>query len=518
MKYTAINIGPVVPTISLGRRPRELWTASYMFCYLMECIIEQLNKDDILSPATLTGSEIKEVGLYPDRVFVQGDINPKEVINNAVAKFREGTEDKDGKINLALGIDLDYLNIMHVSIERDNDTNVIKDLNQLLDCLELYNRPATNESTTKVLNLIRRTNNNLLFRHTHDEKKPSPMYLGAIATAKIIGREDCKKACKLLIPEKEDELTSTDEDKFYQEIKNVLGKDFYSYYKYIAIVQADGDNMGKIISNLETENVKKLSRKLLEYGSEASKLIQAYGGMPIYAGGDDLLFLAPVVSANNEYPNIFNLLDAISETYTSIVDKTIPRPILLKEDDKEEQPLHTSVSFGLSISYYKYPLYEAFAAARNLLFQTAKNVEGKNAIAWCLRKHSGSGFTGSLTMQSDAYKQFKALTSEKVDETTISAIAHKLRSNEDILNILQTKEGNPLENRIKAFFLKTMEEPKPQDGNTYIGKVRTLLCTSLNERSEKDKKDINNMSNLLSTLYCMLRSAKFINGEGDNDE
>ncbi len=163
-------------------------------------------------------------------------------------------------------------------------------------------------------------------------------------------------------------------------------------------------------------------------------------------------------------------------------------------------------------------MYEAFAAARNLLFQTAKNVEGKNAIAWCLRKHSGSGFTGSLTMQSDAYKQFKALTSEKVDETTISAIAHKLRSNEDILNILQTKEGNPLENRIKAFFLKTMEEPKPQDGNTYIGKVRTLLCTSLNERSEKDKKDINNMSNLLSTLYCMLRSAKFINGEGDNDE
>ena len=87
MKYTAINIGPVVPTISMGRKPRELWAASFMFSFLMECIIKQLPPDSIISPATLKTDEKLGIGLYPDRVFIKGEFAVNEVVKKALENF-----------------------------------------------------------------------------------------------------------------------------------------------------------------------------------------------------------------------------------------------------------------------------------------------------------------------------------------------------------------------------------------------------------------------------------------------
>ncbi|KAA6314220.1 hypothetical protein EZS27_035130 [termite gut metagenome] len=64
------------------------------------------------------------------------------------------------------------------------------------------------------------------------------------------------------------------------------------------------------------------------------------------------------------------------------------------------------MSYGLSITYYKYPLYEALALARKQLNEEAKNMPDKNAIAWNLRKHSGSSFSGKLGKGNDLYHCF----------------------------------------------------------------------------------------------------------------
>lgn len=223
--------------------------------------------------------------------------------------------------------------------------------------------------------------------------------------------------------------------------------------------------MGKIVSALETNKVKTLSESLLEYGSDVCKLIKQYGGLPIYAGGDDLLFIAPVVSyidPSKPTSTIFDLLANIDKRYTEVdtIIGTLGRPL----------NLHTSISYGLSISYYKYPLYEALKSARELLFDKAKNIDGKNAIAWCLRKHSGSGFTGSFCKDSEIYTIFSALLNTSVDETTVSAVAHKLRDNENLLDIIRDKD----ENRIKAFYKKVMEE-EPLNDASYKGITRRLL-------------------------------------------
>ena len=512
MKYAAINIGPIVGTISMARKPRELWSASYLFSFLMGCIINELGNryKKILSPASIEGVDnlFKKVGLYPDRVFVEDidDDEVKDVVNRAIAEFSGVT-----------GVGENYVNIMYVSTESADGAGVIKKLNYLLDCAELVNRPSDNADRVKVLTLIQEKAKSVLFEHAMGDPKWKIPTLSKIATyslSKSERKEDWAYCIDALVRENEEDKG---EEEFYKRIKSTFKKEYRSYYKYICVVQADGDKMGSIVSSLEKEDVKKLSSSLLAYGSAASRMIENYGGLPIYAGGDDLLFIAPVVSGGN---NIFNLIAEIDTCYRTMVDdvmlddvKTNENKGIVRPTDEHGKGIHTSLSYGLSISYYKYPLYEALNTARELLFGKAKNVTGKNAIAWCLRKHSGSGLTGSFTkssLEGSVYQIFNTLMNYSVDDNLISAISYKLRANDGLLDILRNKE----ENRIEAFYLKIMEENNLGDG-AYIGVTRALLCSLL--RSYKEKKGIE-MKDIISEMYGMLRTAKFINGEGDNNE
>lgn len=499
MKYTAINIGPILDTFTMAKKPRELWNASYMFSYLMECIIDELSGCNIISPAILNWSKpvFYEVGLYPDRIFIEGAVDANKVIDNALTTFKTTT-----------GIGMDYVNVMSVSIDYDQPTGVIKELNRLLDCLELYKRPVTDEGLKNVASLLYGKNKTRLYVHATSKSRFSIPSLAEIATYRLksVNPVDWLNICGML--NHDDTETEAYEDVFYQEIKKQFKAEYKSYYKYICIVQADGDNMGKIVSALDTAKIKSLSNSLLDYGSQACDTIKKYGGLPIYAGGDDLLFLAPVVSSTGMEgtSTIFDLLSTIDDLYQSVDAEVghLGRPL----------GLHTSISYGLSISYYKYPLYEALKSARELLFDKAKNVDGKNAIAWCLRKHSGSGFVGSLCKNSDVYTSFSELMETSVDESTVSAIAHKLRENQDLLDIVR-RSGR--KDRIEAFYNKVMEESSLDD-KSYKGITRDLLWKLFDQEKSEPGDKAKSTEEILETLYGMLRTAKFINGEGDSDE
>ena len=426
MKYTAINIGPIIDTLGLARGPRDLWAASYMFSLLMEKIVTKL-KDagfEVISPAQ--GEKNKEIGLYPDRAFIKNP-NGKDVgklLDGVLEGFAEQLEIKK-----------DYVNIMYVSIEEGDEREVLKELNHILDCTELMNRPTKDKSLTSVRNLI------------------------------------TKNQCRL-------------GSRFIDEIEEIAHRsnDNYSRSNYICIVQADGDGMGTRISSKSLREVNALSRDLLMKGKAACEKIKDYGGETIYAGGDDLLFLAPVIGSDKKN-NIFKLLVDLDKSYGDI-----------------------NMSFGLSITYHKYPLYEALKAARELLVK-AKHVKGKredkHAIAWCLRKHSGSGFEGSIQINSDVYEKFEKMVEVSTEGNQISAIAHKLRANEDLLDIIRGSEK-----RIDAFYDKVID----QEGD-YSKCTRDLLCSLFQAHEEIDIEEI------LKIMYGMLRTARFINGErGDDNE
>ncbi|MCS4521186.1 type III-B CRISPR-associated protein Cas10/Cmr2 [Clostridium botulinum] len=155
-----------------------------------------------------------------------------------------------------------------------------------------------------------------------------------------------------------------EDEKIKEELKQMGERKRLKANEYVAIVQADGDSMGRVIEKFKIHNdreniyvdYKDFSSKLLEYDKNSHEKIKKYGGFTIYAGGDDLLFIAPVITKNKN--NIFQLIDALSGLFDN------------EFKHEEEKP---TTSFGIAIVHHKFPLYYALDEARDLLFNKAKN-------------------------------------------------------------------------------------------------------------------------------------------------
>lgn len=468
MKYSAINIGPIIATLGMARKPRELWAASFLFSHLMKCIYAEAEKVNavIISPAKPEIDKNK-VGIYPDRIYIKGEADMKNIIREAIWTFYKELYNS-GKRS-SNNPDLDYFNVMSANCEEDKESAAIATLNQKLDVLELCNYAADKDAAQTIYNIILKKAFSSLFElATGEDKLPIPE-LEKIASIQRNGHPEIKEK---------------------------------SHHRYFCIVQADGDNVGKTVSHkdLKDGEVLKISKELVKFGLEATKLIEEFGGLPIYAGGDDLLFIAPVIGKNGSH--IFNLLDVIEKDAFKGVQEVVSN-ISLK--DKDDNTIEASLSFGVSISYVKYPLYEALDTARNLLFGKAKNIKQKKAVAWSLRKHSGGTFDATFSLKNETLKeQFSNLVNATTDNDTVSAIAHKLRQEEALVDIVLAS-GN--QERLNALFDKVLEFDKDKAG--YFDAVKAIMPTLYQVVGKKD---------YIQTLYSLLRTAKFIKGEDLHDE
>lgn len=471
MIYTAINIGPIYTTISMARKPRELWQASYLFSHLMKCLINAVSSSeaDIISPHVYAGS-LCSVGLYPDRVFFKSKapVDIHQLTEKGLAQFCKDT-------HLVKDVVDDYFNVMSVSLECSSDKEAVSALNRQLNFLELSNYAPRSKSSEAIQSLLTKTYNSPLFQIAFGEKRFDIETLESIAT---------------------------------YELKHFDKKERKSHHNYVCIVQADGDCMGKVVSNLPDGLLPEISKNLMSFGEKASRLISDYGGLPIYAGGDDLLFIAPVWGGKDVPKHIFCLLEELDTAYATIIKKVDE----LGLSDADKEVIHTSMSYGISITYYKYPLYEAWKIANEQLFQKAKTKFGKskNAIAWKIQKHAGSIYEGGFSKTNKAlYDSFGNILQMSTSDTLVSAVAHKIRSGENILALFQ--HSKQLDNRLKAFFDKIIDmADKNKSAVCYVDAVR-LLMTQLYATLKRG--EIENMSALVSDAYGMLRTTKFINGE-----
>lgn len=466
-KYSAINIGPIIKTLSMARKPRELWAASYVFSALMKRIVDMLAAENVkvISPTRVSGL-LNGVGLYPDRVYFEGSISIEKV-DRVLADFVKDVNEKG-----QLKIKNEYFNIMISEYSSETfENSVVKTLNHDLDIQELFVKAVSGKSEDEIIELLSINDNSPLLE---------------------IGEKD-----KII--------------KDLQHIaKHKLEKE-KSYSKYFCVVQADGDNMGKSIMSAKKEYLALISSAMLQFGKEVSEKIKGFsdGSLPLYAGGDDLLFIVPVIGNNNR--NVFDLIDEIDKTFAGTVKKEVP---------------DASMSYGVAISYYKYPLYEALESARNQLFEVAKKkIPGKNAVAVDFRKHSGGAFAFACSKKNNnlIYDSFKELIIKSgVEQSVVSAVAHKLRNNKDLLGLWF--ESDNYYDRNLNFFKKFMEynAESSEKGNAYKKVVLKLLdalyanrgnVKEFNKGKDKDKQIENDIDVLIKNIYAMLRTAKFIKGE-----
>ena len=448
MKYSAINIGPIVKTLGLARRPRELWSASFLFSDLMGYIINEVPKGvDIISPAVCP--PCSGVGLYPDRLFIKGEISDpqmQKLINDAWEKFKNDVF--PGKEDVR-----EYFSIMNASVEVEQEHEAVKQLNAILDRLELNVMASGTTSRNHVVKLIQRKSGSPLFTHGIGSNKMPVESLEEIAEASLKALGERK-----------------------------------SFHDYVCIVQTDGDNVGSYVTSpsLKPGQLKDVSSALLSFGIDAKNAIEEFGGMPVYAGGDDLLFIAPVIGRDGK-TTIFDLLANLDDVAFAGVKSHIP---------------NASLSFGVAITYYKYPLYEALAMAGNLLFAVAKNVPDKHAVAWTFQKHSGEQFSATISRNNPVlWAEFMNVIDKTVDGNTVSSVAHKIRQFGPLVTRVLDSGASQ---RLDGLFDKVLE----MKNNDYFRAVKDIMPTLYGVCPD----------NYSEVLYAILRTAKFVKGEEPKDE
>ena len=415
-KYIGVTIGPVFDTVNLTSSPAALWAASYMFSKLTRTLCDVLTEhnvpaDDILSPSMDNIGKVSDgVGLYHDRiVFRKGSFNindftdvRKESVKRIAAAFFE----KKDQTDIAEFLN-SYLLIAAAEFEADNP---LKESDPILNSLELARPFATKREINPILALF--TNNDPTVTEEGEAEK-----IGANEAVKVLMQGFTNFQLK--------KRNAKDGNIVLKSLADIAGADKHTgkkTHQYFAIVRSDGDSISNLIAQLETDTARRnFSCDCMRFCQGMATLVAQYAGVTIYAGGDDLLALLPCETADAKTPFEF-----IAEANA-----------LFKEHFKTEGKYpkavqdKISLSFSVTMSFYKFPLYEALQTSQSLLFDRAKTI--KNGAVIYLQKHSGQ--SEGVFVSNDSLAEvttFKERIVEQNEDVLMSAL-YKLELFEKLL-------------------------------------------------------------------------------------
>lgn len=447
MRHIALTIGPIVDTLSLGRKTAEVWMASYLFSSFMKNSIKKIKeRSDATFIVPFVDDDVLEekddgVGMFHDRFILSSETLTLEEVE---AIFQEQKDEI--AVMVAKSIKKDEAKVKAFFSEyiqayafetTEEFENPIIDISKIMDSIELHTPVLETDEDYMRLFLNRDIILNSQLAKTSFGGKPSFRALDEIA----LGNDD----------------------------------EFVNANRYIAIIYADGDNLGEFIK--KQSDVTEVSKRLFDFDKKAVKSIDAYGAMPIFVGGDDLIIFAPLL---NNGRTVFDLLNDLSKDYKNALET---------ED--------STLSFGVSFTYYKYPLYEALERSRDTLFDVAKKYKGKNAVAVSLQKHSGQSFEFCIGKNEDAYAKFlKLVNSVLVDKVELPhAIHHKLDSYKKVFSAISKER---IESTFENIFNEDLHKSKFEKGLKEIQELMGSLGL------EKEKQE---------TLFSMLSTIKVLRGD-----
>ena len=512
--YIGITIGPIFDTVREASTPAAVWFASRMFSEVTKLLCEKILKLDGYSNIEIHSPYYSEairtddgVGKFHDRVIVSVETASEERSNELVMDDVNAVIDqvKEEITNVfpqkimtgeRKQFFSQYLQIHAIILEKDEvgNENCVLVLSPYLDCLELMKTfPADNYQ-----NPIRQT--------FMGEKGNRNVYIKESPLFQSIKKE-------------ENQFKSPDGSIWsIEEIASCHGKadmDNKSS-KYYAVIHADGDGMGRFLSGLGNDKITGFSRACLNYAEAAAKRIAAFGGMTIYAGGDDLLFLAPVVDENGT--TVFELCDEIRKLFTEI---------LSREACLADAANLPTISFGIAIRYKKFPLYEALNASRTLLY-TAKGLGGeKNRMAIDVQKHSGQSVAVAVSNQScDQMIQLFRIGQKLQQTVNMEGVAKSLLTSlhtyRPILQELSkhAKTGQIQETQFLKIWMNFFDNPDQKRYQTYFEEMGNAFYEYfLNKNSEKHIDaliwDAQNEDPELISFEALLRIKKFLNEKGE---
>lgn len=491
MKYAGITIGPIFKTIGEAISPAGLWFGSYFFSTVTKKLCEKLVEIPevrIFSPFYDSNSNSAQnqqedgIGRYHDRIlFLDNDSTlTSKGLETIISKVKEEMTEKFGKFNTKeiRGFVDNYLRIDFVILDEETINEIIGKsgkagnniaiiLNDALDALELMaaGKGRTDKNLFATFFAGKKDNRNVYI-------KESKLFTDTKPNSQLVIKHpddssDLKSIEDIALSRKKEEGSS--EEASDGEVAPVRSE-------YYAVVNSDGDKVGTLLKDLcrdvdisqQSERINIFSRACLDYAGEAAKLVGKYGGMTIYAGGDDLLFIAPVYS-------LFSLCCELDETFKNTLKDG------LKEISSGVE-INVSLSFGVAVQYVKYPLYEALERARVQLYKAKEScgkrpngskISGGNRLGIELVKHSGK--TVQLMVENEKLEAIDNLIKYRAttNDQALESVLYNLQDTEIIFKLLFEKTAQNVFDfqEYKIRFLNNFNNPNQLNYQNYIEKI-----------------------------------------------
>ena len=461
-EYTAVTLGPIYDTFNLTSTPGGTWCASYIFSWLSKEMITQMRQAGVEMESFIApvfdekdgkifipgGQEVaaRGVGLFFDHIIVKGNC-----MKEAKAARSAAINQLAGMVAAAIGgkstaEDVEkwltkYLRIYIVVKDVPKGEGVIAAFGDTLAALECEPHYIPVDGKNYLLTLFERDSS--------------------------VNKNRCLKQFKLVTSLSNGwMLYSTDEKKQIRDIESIAdpsGKENKNWKteEYYCILNSDGDSMGKLFKSCATdEEAKNLSKKSFQYCVQSAEMILEYGGVPLYAGGDDLLAILPVMgkepdNKENEI-SVFALVNRLNAKFNKAF-----------ADERKANPGKPSLSVGLSIQHIKSPLYEALNRAFSLLHEAKNSSGSKNGLCVDLQKHSGQSFRYTVRGISDNSDLLETLEKMIADARTAKKTALTAKKStsassstsgdDDNLNIFLSSAGFVMET-YSALFLSAINQ------------------------------------------------------------
>lgn len=358
MKTVAMTIGPIGATIAQAKTPGMLWYASAVFSRLALLLCRNLKKAIpeavILAPYVpeedLRGSGFAPdgIGKYHDRVIAQ--VPEAEYLTQTIHMVVY-----DSKQDLAEMISRDRNGFVW-----DQDVRFLHPYFQVpFVILEETQQMGENPllSASPYLDALEQ------MRTFPPDNAINP-FNGLFGSGK-----GSIKTCAMLQGVEDPQLIRDGKFRSTQDIAR-CGRDVPGYY---AVLQADGDDMGRYLKTLPGNRVAEFSENCIRYAAAVSRIVADYGGMTVYAGGDDLLALVPLHGNGKQ---ILQLCQEVRDCFDTLVG----------------QGQGPTLSMGVAIRAERFPLYEALSSASQGLFAVAKGTAGKNCVLLDVQSAGGIGY------------------------------------------------------------------------------------------------------------------------------
>jgi len=443
--YVGITIGPIFETLQLAETPAALWYASSCFSELTRLLLREITRqlpDAVIIAPHYDGARYTDgIGRYHDRILLETDsahkldavvTAAKDAIVSMVLSDIAPPESKQTAFRDYLS---HYFQIHYVTVPKEHCAcqNILLELSPLLDAIECM--PRCNPS-----------------RASHPFRA-----LFSSKSDDATSRNSRIKASALLKDVTDSQLFNG--SKHLKSIGDICyGAPHFKKGSYFAIVSADGDGMSGFFSGMDNAAVTEASRSCFAYAEAAAAEIRKFGGMTVYAGGDDLLFLAPVQSADGE--TVFQFCHRLSKLFSQAVAKGKPTP---------------TASFGIAIRYAQFPLYETLNAAYGALESAKRSRPEKNAIAIDLQKHSGQSM--KLCIADEGFALFDSILSQILlqSDETVNSIIYVLDRFASSVKV----ETNDLRTKNINVFINNYDNESQAKYRKYIEAIAGLFCDHL---------------------------------------